>query len=171
MPDTDLNTVIEATSMGGYWRTAEDRQELELLIDRFLAAYARRQQTLDVPKWLPPPLPPMDRAALIEVLKADARSSAPAFLQALASGLPTEILVMVWLLLHREAHILELELSYRYEQQFAIRVVLGWPDLHEALRMEFSSDDVFDAATLRHMGIMKVDDRPILDGFYATRLD
>ena len=76
------------------------------------------------------------------------------------------MLVMVWRLL-QGAEVAEVELHYRLQKSFGLRVKVvsaeGEPE------EVYESDDIDDAAVFRHFGILKMDDHPVFDGFYALQ--
>ena len=41
--------------------------------------------------------------------------------------------------------------------------------LHVGHTSRFESDDLWDAEFLRHLGLLKVSGRPVIDGYYAFR--
>lgn len=90
-----------------------------------------------------------------------------AFLQRLASVKSPQILVMIWRIL-QGMQIESINLQYRREESFCLRVVLSSP--YEAKTENYESEDISDAAVLRHLGISKVNDQPVFDGFYPLRL-
>ena len=93
-----------------------------------------------------------------------------AFLQAVFSSCSPEMLVMTWrILLGME--IAFIELSYRAEQSFHMRIALRWSGTKTMEPTDiYESDSIDDFSILRHLGIAKVDGRPFLDGFYALHL-
>lgn len=89
-----------------------------------------------------------------------------AFLQALGSAGSASMLAMVWLLL-QDWQISSLNIDYLEKSLFAMKISLRSPGGDSR---EFVSNDIDDFALLRHLGIMKVNDRGILDGFYPLRV-
>jgi len=91
-----------------------------------------------------------------------------AFLQALGTTRNPAMLVMVWRILqgHRIARVSvqydEGEATFRLE----IALVNSPYDTREEL---YVSEDIGDAALLRHFGIMTMDEKPVFDGFYALK--
>ena len=91
-----------------------------------------------------------------------------AFLQVLKSASP-EMLVMVWRILQGMA-VAGMELEYQADaSRFRLCVRLSPPHQPDQLE-EYESTDINDAVVLRHLGILKMDDRPVFDGFYALNL-
>lgn len=91
-----------------------------------------------------------------------------AFLQALRITDNAEMLLMVRRVLDGLS-IREVAMNYREQESFGLRVVLARPN-HEGGALEtYTSDDISDAALLRHFGILRMDGQPVFDGFYAVR--
>lgn len=90
-----------------------------------------------------------------------------AFIQVLGAVETPHILLMVWRILQGFA-IQAIELNYQSEQSFHMRLVLRSP-YGEADEI-YDSDDVDDAVVLRHFGIMKMGDAPVMDGFFALNV-
>lgn len=92
-----------------------------------------------------------------------------AFLQVIGSVATPDFLVMAWRIL-QGMDIAELALSYRSQESFQMRVRLRSP--YEGGEDEiYESQDIDDAVILRHLGVMKMDDKPIFDGFYPLNLE
>jgi hypothetical protein len=115
-----------------------------------------------------------------------------AFLQALATGVSVEMLVMVWQVL-RGRRIYEVTMNYREEESFHLVVTLAQPadgqedvevpsplQQDDPLRLNqpvasrdslevYQSTDINDAALVRHFGITTVNDRPLFDGFFPAK--
>lgn len=85
-----------------------------------------------------------------------------AFLQALGSSESPDMLVMVWRVL-MGCSIAEIQAEYELKKRFSLRVRL---QNDRNLPEVYASDDINDAALLRHFGIMSMDGSPIFDGFY-----
>jgi hypothetical protein len=86
-----------------------------------------------------------------------------AFLQALGSTESPEMLVMVWRILEGRG-VERIELQYELQNSFSLQITLqsdrGEPE------ETYKSNNIYDAALLRHFGIMTMDNLPIFDGFY-----
>lgn len=106
-----------------------------------------------------------------EALRAEAERNPHkirAFLQALgASGNPG-MLLMVWRIL-QGLTIREVTMSYREQESFSLGVTLARPGSERGELEEYRSNDINDAALLRHFGITTVDNRPLFDGFFPVR--
>jgi hypothetical protein len=65
--------------------------------------------------------------------------------------------------------IADLQMRYSLESSFMLSVTLqsSFSDLEAEL---YTSEDINDAALLRHFGIMKVNNRPVFDGFFAHKV-
>jgi hypothetical protein len=91
-----------------------------------------------------------------------------AFLQVIGAVETPDILVMVWRIL-QGMNVTELAISYLSKQDFQMRVRLTRAD--ESGQDEiYESRDIDDAVVLRHLGVMKIDDKPVFDGFYPMNL-
>ena len=91
-----------------------------------------------------------------------------AFLQVIGRVKSPDILVMVWRIL-QGMNIAELRFEYASQQTFQMRVRLSSPDDGGNDEI-YESEDIDDAGILRHIGIMKVDEKPVFDGFYPLNL-
>ncbi len=104
--------------------------------------------------------------ALVEEYRADPRK-VRAFIQVLGAVETPHILLMVWRIVQGSA-IQAIEVNYQSEHSFHMRVVLRPPDGEED--EIYDSHDVDDAVVLRHFGIMKMGDAPVMDGFFALNV-
>lgn len=89
-----------------------------------------------------------------------------AFLQAVGETDSPDMLVMAWRLL-QGSEVAEADLHYQSRKRFTLRVKLTSPE--GGAEEVYESDDIDDAAMFRHFGILKMDDQPVLDGFYALQ--
>lgn len=89
-----------------------------------------------------------------------------AFLQALVATRTPDMLVMVWRVL-QGLDIHRVEMNYCSGEAFMLRIVLRSPADEEET---YESNDVDDAALLRHFGITKMYGRPLLAGYYPLHL-
>lgn len=106
-----------------------------------------------------------------ESLSAEAernRHKVRAFLQALGATGSPEMLAMVWRILQGLA-IRELDMSYRDQQEFRLVVTLDRPGNGSAAQEQYQSEDINDAALVRHFGITTIEGRPLFDGFFPLR--
>jgi len=106
-----------------------------------------------------------ERAVIDEFSRNPARVRA--FFQALGVSRTAEMLLMAWRIM-QGMEIKEVQLSYHWQQDFHVRVVLVSPHGEEDLPYE--SSDINDFAIFRHIGVLQIDDRPVFDGFYPLRL-
>lgn len=106
----------------------------------------------------------------IKALSQQNPHKAKAFLQALCSVRSPEMLVMTWrILLGME--VFSIQMEYRAQEKFEIEIVLKSPYGAPTDQLEaYQSNDIDDSVVLRHLGIMKVDEKPVFDGFYALSL-
>lgn len=84
--------------------------------------------------------------------------------QSFASPMSNSIRSLVYLLL-RGGDLVALDFSYRERRKADLRATISF----EAREHEFSSDDLWDAEVLRHLGLMKMGDRPVIHGYFAFR--
>jgi hypothetical protein len=91
-----------------------------------------------------------------------------AFLQALGVSGNPDMLLMVWRIL-QGLSIREVAMTYREQEAFSFSVTLARPgEEHDELE-RYHTDDINDAALLRHFGITTVGRRPLFDGFFPLR--
>jgi hypothetical protein len=91
-----------------------------------------------------------------------------AFLQVIGSVATPDILVMVWRII-QGMNIAELTLHYLSEQSFNMTVRLSSP-YDGGGEETYESQDIDDAVILRHLSVMKMDEKPVFDGFYPLQL-
>lgn len=91
-----------------------------------------------------------------------------AFLQALGVSGNSDMLLMVWRIL-QGLTIREVSMSYREQQTFHLSVTLCKPDQAGEELEPYDTNDINDAALLRHFGITMVDNQPLFDGFFPLR--
>lgn len=142
---------------------ATDPKVLVSRFDEFANIYGQRVASLTKRGELPRTV---DVESIYETAKEDPDRVA-AFLQLFASSCGTEILAMSWALLH-DATVSHIELQFRQQEDFALSVVL---DIGcEGEKLAFESDYIFDLTVLRHLGLMKVDGRPVVSGLYPLNM-
>lgn len=90
-----------------------------------------------------------------------------AFFQALAGTRSPEMLVMVWRIL-QGMEVREIEMNYRRQQSFEVRVVLESAD--GKADEPYVSTNIKDFALFRHIGLMEVANTPVFSGFYPLRI-
>ena len=64
----------------------------------------------------------------------------------------------------------EVTMTYRERQSFDLRVVLARQEDDPNQLESYHSDDINDAALLRHLGIAAIGGKPLFDGFFPLRL-
>lgn len=87
-----------------------------------------------------------------------------ALLQALAFNITPEMLVMIWMVL-QGAEIEEIGYSYVRMQSSSLHVSIRLSD--QQTRLDFSSNEHWDAAILKLMGLSKTDEQPMIEDFHA----
>jgi hypothetical protein len=106
-----------------------------------------------------------------EALTAEAEKSPHkirAFLQAMAATRSRAMLVMVWRIL-QGLSIRHVDMRYGEQDTFHLVVVLARPGTDQDDFEKYESDDINDAALVRHFGITTVDGRPLFEGFFPLR--
>ena len=97
------------------------------------------------------------------------KSKVRAFLQAVVSSATPKMLVMVWRI-QEGMNIEAIEMNYSLSKEsFSLTVTLASPYVNGAPET-YTSNNIDDAALVRHFGIMKMGDAPIVDGFYALHM-
>jgi hypothetical protein len=152
--------ILQECGLGWWAQAAGDtqafRQHVSEVMEKFAQAYNKRCSGR------------MNAFSIFEFYPRK-KSKVRAFLQALASSNSPTMLVMVWRILEG-MNIALLEVKYSLEEQvFVLKVKLSSPYVAGAPE-EYESDDIDDAALLRHFGIMKMGKAPMFDGFYALHL-
>lgn len=84
--------------------------------------------------------------------------------QALGAAMSAPIRTMIFCLLDR-GEVRRIEYHYEKKRQSALVVEIAY----ENQIAEFVSDQIWDAAVLRHFGLMRVSGLPYIDGYYAWR--
>ncbi len=140
---------------GCAWILADPQKDrilagVALEIDEFIAAYARRFR--DTP----------DPFRLLE----ENPIKGAAFFQSF-TGPPhsPDVRLLIWHLLIG-AEIVSVNFSYQREGETELLIQTETP---YGERAEFVSRSLWDFRLFRHIGILGVGDRPILDGYYALR--
>ncbi|GEM_PF-5044288 len=90
-----------------------------------------------------------------------------AFLQALMAGVSPCLLAMVARILLREASVIGLRFEVVSHRSAALHIEIQDPDMGQ---QSFDSTDIWDAEVLRHFGLMKLGDEPIIAGYYAAKM-
>lgn len=144
----------------GWWTRAgagaeHFRSHLSNVLEAFATSYSARSGT------------PIDSFTVFKIYP-EKKNQVKAFLQAVASTSSGEMLSMVWRII-QGMEIQSLEMRYKAQQQFFLEVVLTSSHLGGKTET-YTSTNIDDAALVRHLGIMKMGDKPIFDGFYALRL-
>lgn len=86
-----------------------------------------------------------------------------AFVQALAAPMSTSVRVLV-LQMIAGASLVALDYRYREREESHLEIRIRMPDGKED---RFVSEDLWDTEVIRHLGTMKVGERPVLDGYFA----
>lgn len=84
-------------------------------------------------------------------------------LQSFASPLTTSVRAAIYVLVSG-GELRRLEYEYVRGERSRLHIVVATSD---GLVLERTSEEIWDADFLRHLGLMKAGDRPIVDGYYA----
>ncbi len=106
-----------------------------------------------------------------ETLRAEAERNPHkirAFLQALGVSGNPDMLLMVWRIL-QGLTIQEVTMNYCEQKAFGLNVTLAPGGQRQDALETYHTDNINDAALLRHFGITTVDRRPVFDGFFPLR--
>lgn len=106
--------------------------------------------------------PDLNEAALVDLYNRYPRK-VKAFFQALGGTRAPDMLLMAWRII-QGMEIKEVQLTYRRQDHFHVRVVLESP--YGAQDEPYESDVIGDFALFRHIGIMEIGQKPVFDGFY-----
>jgi len=87
------------------------------------------------------------------------------FVQTFAAAMTPNMRALAYLML-RGARLVALRFEYRFQESSFLeaRVDLGGPE-----PLVLSSEEFWDAEVLRHLGLLKVSGRPVMEGYYALR--
>jgi hypothetical protein len=89
------------------------------------------------------------------------------FFQALGASRTPDMLLMAWRII-QGMEIKEIELSYLRQQSFQVKVILESPYGEED--EPYISSDIDDFKLFRHIGVLKIGDNPVFDGFYPLNV-
>ena len=106
-----------------------------------------------------------------ETLEAEAKSNPHkirAFLQALGVNGNSDMPLMVWRIL-QGLGIRKVTMNYNEQEAFSLDVTLARPGEEPDNRDMFHTENINDAALLRHFGITTLNKRPLFDGFNPSR--
>jgi hypothetical protein len=153
MDERQLRLIFEDSEVG--WVFGEDATERaqQFLremhdVDRYYNATFHRP--------LDPPL--------AEAILHDAARFKP-LVQTFASPMTTPMRTMVYCVLDG-AQVKAIQFEYRFKARARLEVAVEYDSGDKAT---FASDNLWDVEVLRHFGLMKMGDAPVIDGYYAFR--
>jgi hypothetical protein len=148
-----LRTLFETVDLG--WVFVEFRDErAEQIIKEMREVEACFTEKFQIP--LKPPL--------FEQLRANTTALLP-LIQSFVSPMTTPIRTMIFCVLNG-ASIERLHFDYESKRLSVLEVMIEFPT---GLAATFSSDDIYDAEALRHVGLMKLGNAPMIVGYYPFR--
>jgi hypothetical protein len=160
--DAQRSGLLEVIHEAGLGHILGRRPEVAFSrLEEFLQVYAQRHA--GTPSGT---LPVVTIDTLLEEHKRNSHRVAP-LLQALAFNCTANMLAMMWMVLIGST-IEAIDYTYRREQTSRIEVELVLPD--RLTRIRFESDEHWDLALLRLVGISKGDDQPLIETFYALHI-
>ncbi len=90
-----------------------------------------------------------------------------AFLQTLAAGVSPSLLAMVARIVLREARVTGVRFEVASGRSSSLHVEIEDPD---GGVQSFDSSEIWDAEVLRHFGLMRIGDTPLISGYYAAKV-
>lgn len=149
--ETELSDLIKDAGLGWLVQDRQNAAGLLRQIDAASAEYASRYSSAE---------------NLWEACRSSPKPM-QAFLQALAAGVSPLMLAMVARILLRDAWVMKVSFEFASRRAVALHVEIEDAD---GGRQSFDSSEVWDAEVLRHFGLMKVGDKPVIHGYYAAKL-
>lgn len=111
--------------------------------------------------------PEVSETALVEEYHRNPRQIR-GFFQSLGGTRTPEMLLMVWRIL-QGMEVKSIRVEYQRQDSFELQVVLESPS--GEVDPMYRSGDIHDFALFRHIGIMEIGGRPVLDGFYPLKIE
>ena len=74
---------------------------------------------------------------------------------------------MVYCIAVLKSDILNLEMKYEEKKSFSFQVTIEHPH-NPKETISFDFDDIYTAVAIRSFGIMKIDDKPVFDGYFSS---
>lgn len=145
----DLEKVLSDAGVG--WLLQTDRDERLAAIASDLRSVQAELSKL--------PAPTSARVGALRLSDPDMKP----FIQCFAVPMTNRIRAMVYCLLDG-AELVELQFAYKRKSSVHLHAVIELADGHKE---EFDSHDLWDAEVLRHFGLMKMGNRPLIHGYYA----
>ena len=108
------------------------------------------------------PLATFDVKAIFQ--KKEVSPGESAFLDTFSLPLSPQFRIMVYCIAVLKYDIFQLEMKYEEKKTFSFQVIIKHPQTKEVIRFDF--DDIYTAVAIRGFGIMKIDDKPIFDGYF-----
>lgn len=96
--------------------------------------------------------------------KKDVSPGESAFLDTFSLPLSPQFRIMVYCIAVLKYDIFQLEMKYEEKKTFSFQVIIKHPQTKEVIPFDF--DDIYTAVAIRGFGIMKIDDKPIFDGYF-----
>lgn len=94
---------------------------------------------------------------------------AAVFLQLFASSCSPEMLAMTWAMQH-DTIVASVDLQFTQRKSFELNIELRVSH-EDGSPLTFHSDAIFDLAVLRHFGLMKANESPVISGLFPVNYD
>lgn len=153
MNEQQLRDVFEQCDVGWVFDEHASERAKQILLEM---READRVFSDKIGRLLDPPL--------AKAIPADVARLKP-LVQTFASPMTAPIRAMVYCILDG-AQVKAIRFDYRFKALAHLEVDVEY-DSGEAAT--FASDNVYDAEALRHFGLMKMGNAPVIDGYYAFR--
>lgn len=153
MDERQLREVFEQCDVGWVFDENASERAKQILIEMHEADRVFNEK---IGRPLDPPL--------AEAIPADV-ARLKALVQTFASPMTAPIRAMVYCILDG-AQVKAIRFDYRFKARAHLEVDVEY-DSGEAAT--FTSDNLYDAEALRHFGLMKMGEAPVMDGYYAFR--
>jgi hypothetical protein len=101
-----------------------------------------------------------------ELILSDTTRFKP-LVQSFASPMSDAIRTMIYCVLEG-AQVMSIRFSYEFRRSVQLDIAVGFPG---AEQVSFSSTNLWDVEAIRHFGLMKMGNAPVIDGYYAFRKD
>jgi len=111
------------------------------------------------------PLATVDVKAIFQ--KKELTSGERAFLDTFSLPLSPQFRIMVYCIAVLKSDILNLEMKYEEKKSFSFQVTIEHPH-NPKETISFDFDDIYTAVAIRSFGIMKIDDKPVFDGYFSS---
>lgn len=153
-----LATLFAVSDVGWVFEQATSEEGPDQVAERIRAHMSKVNQEMAKAFPLRPHL------LVEESIRTDS-SQFKALIQAFASPVTAPMCAMIYAVLDG-AEVTAIEFSYKARESVSLSLTVQYETGEAAT---FLSDDAWDVEVLRHFGIMKLGNKPVIDGYYAFR--